>query len=38
MRLSNEEKLKESLWELLYIGIIVGACLALQALFLGQLV
>jgi hypothetical protein len=37
MKLSKAGKEKESLWELLYIGIIMGACLALQALLLGQL-
>lgn len=37
MKLCKAGKLKE-LAELLYIGIIMGSCLALQALLLGQLV
>ena len=36
MKLSKPGKLQELAEELVYIGIIMGACLALQALLLGQ--
>ncbi len=36
MKLSKLGKLQELAEELVYIGIIFGACLVLQALLLGQ--